>query len=238
MAGKAGWLWLLAVLVCAAAGPGCVQRRMTIRSNPPGAMVYIDNQEIGTTPVSTGFVYYGTRQFRLVKEGYETLTESRTLPSPWYQFIPLDFVSENLVPGEIRDHHTLDFQLVPQRVVPTEELLGRAELLRQETRGMGVVRAGPLPGPGPAAVPGRGVRPAPTAPWGSAPPATPPASAPPFAPGTPPPFAPGTAPGFAPGPAPTFAPGTEPSPQPGPSSNELLPYPTEPPGGWQPRSGS
>ena len=73
--GKVGLAWLLAAMLCSTAGLGCVQRRMTIRSSPPGAMVYVDNQEIGTTPVSTGFTYYGTREFRLVKDGYETLTE-------------------------------------------------------------------------------------------------------------------------------------------------------------------
>ena len=51
-----------------------MQRRLTIRSNPPGALVYVDDYQIGTTPVSTDFVYYGTRKVRLVKSGHETLT--------------------------------------------------------------------------------------------------------------------------------------------------------------------
>ena len=83
--------------------------------------------------------------------------------------MPLDFVAENLVPGEIRDLRTLDFQLVPQRVVPTEEILDRAETLRGQTRGLGVVQAGPPPRPAAGAPPGQGIRAAPTGPWGSAP---------------------------------------------------------------------
>ena len=47
---------------------------MTIRTNPPGALVYVDDYEIGTTPVSTNFTYYGKRKIRIVKDGYETLT--------------------------------------------------------------------------------------------------------------------------------------------------------------------
>src|SRR5688572_10814496 len=31
---------------------GCVRRRLNVRSNPPGALVYVDNQQIGTTPCS------------------------------------------------------------------------------------------------------------------------------------------------------------------------------------------
>ena len=103
---------------------------MTIRSNPPGALVYVDDYEIGTTPVSTDFTYYGTRKIRLVKDGYETLTVMQPIPSPWYQVPPIDFITENFVPGQIRDQRILDYQLKPQMVVPTDQLLSRAEGLR------------------------------------------------------------------------------------------------------------
>ena len=69
---------------------------MMIRTNPPGALVYVDDYEIGTTPISTGFVYSGTRKIRLVKDGYETLTVMQPVPPPWYQIPPLDFITENL----------------------------------------------------------------------------------------------------------------------------------------------
>ena len=110
---------------------GCVQRRMMIRSNPPGALVYIDDYEIGTTPIATDFTYYGQRKIRLVKDGYETLTVMLPVPPPWYQIPQLDFVTENLVPGEIRDQRSYCYQLAPQVVVPTEQLLSRAEDLRR-----------------------------------------------------------------------------------------------------------
>jgi hypothetical protein len=126
--------WLaIAISVVVGTSLGCVQRRFTIRSNPPGALVYIDDYEIGATPCSTDFTYYGTRKIRLVKDGYETLTVLQPVPTPWYQFPGLDFVSENLVPGEIRDERILDYQLQPQVIVPTEQLLGRAEELRRST---------------------------------------------------------------------------------------------------------
>ncbi len=104
-----------------------------VRSNPPGAMVYVDNQPIGTTPCATDFVYYGTREIRLVKPGYETLTVNQPIPAPWYEIPPLDFVSENVVPRKIQDYRTVSFNLAPQVIVPTEQLLGRAEELRQST---------------------------------------------------------------------------------------------------------
>lgn len=128
-------LWLATCLVLAGLMllPGCVRRRLMVRSNPPGAMVYVDNQLIGTTPCATDFVYYGTREVRLVKAGYETQTINQPIPTPWYQIPPFDFVSENLVPKKIQDFRTLSYDLVPQVIVPTEQLLGRAEELRQST---------------------------------------------------------------------------------------------------------
>ncbi len=122
---------------------GCVRRRMTVRSNPPGAMVYIDDQQIGTTPVSTAFTYYGTRKIKLVKDQYETMTTYTKIAPPWYQIPPLDFFAENVLGREIRDERQLDFQLQPQRIVPTQELLARANGLRNAQMQGYVV---PLPG--------------------------------------------------------------------------------------------
>lgn len=140
--------WLLVVVVCAF-DSGCVQRRLTIRSNPPGALVYVDDYALGTTPVSTDFVYYGTRKVRLVKDGHETLTVLQPLPAPWYEWPGIDFVSENLIPGEIRDERVVDYQLQPQLVVPSLQLLEHGENLRQGAMGPSAPSppAGPSYGP-------------------------------------------------------------------------------------------
>lgn len=140
--------WLLAAVLCAG-NLGCVQRRLTIRSNPPGALVYVDDYPIGTTPVSTDFIYYGTRKVRLSLSGYETLSVLQPLPTPWYQYPGLDFVSENLVPGEIRDERVVEYQLKPQMIVPSQQLLGRAENLRQSSAAPHTPLAPPPPSYGP-----------------------------------------------------------------------------------------
>ena len=72
---------------------GCVRKRMTIVSNPLGAQVFIDNREIGTTPVSTSYLYYATREIRLQKDGFETITVQRNFDPPWYEYPPLDLFS-------------------------------------------------------------------------------------------------------------------------------------------------
>jgi hypothetical protein len=131
-------LWRIACLAALAllliCETGCVRRRMTVRSNPPGAKVYVDDIEIGTTPVSTNFTYYASRKITLMKDGYRTeTTYHRVLPT-WYELPGVDFFSENLYPRELRDERVVDFQLVPQENVPLNELLNRAEALRENAQ--------------------------------------------------------------------------------------------------------
>ena len=104
--------------------------------------MYVDKYEIGKTPCSVEYIYYGTREIKLIKDGYETLTVLQWIPPPLYEIPPFDFFTENVVPVEVRDERTFDYQLVPTRVVPTNQLLGRAENLRQATR-LENVAAGP-----------------------------------------------------------------------------------------------
>jgi hypothetical protein len=149
-------------------GVGCVRRRLNVRTNPPGALVYVDNQQIGTTPCSVDFVYYGTREIRLVKPGFETLTVNQPIPTPWYEYPPLDFISENLVASKIRDNRTVTYNLAPQVIVPTQELVDRANQLRQETLQFPVTQAGAAIPVGSPPV----IVPAPTPAPGIAPPST------------------------------------------------------------------
>ena len=130
----------LLLALCLAILCGCVRRRMTVRTNPPGATVSVDNQVIGTTPAATSFVYYGTREIRVEKDGYRTETIRRQIEPPWYQYPGLDFLSETLWPGELRDERIVDVELVPQTVVPTENVLQRADALREQSRA-GIVTA-------------------------------------------------------------------------------------------------
>ena len=84
---------------------GCVTRKYTIDSFPQGAMVYKDGKPIGVTPMDEHFIYYGKYNFKLVKDGYETLDVEQKIPSPWYEYPPLDFVAESLFPFEVHDIH-------------------------------------------------------------------------------------------------------------------------------------
>jgi hypothetical protein len=46
-------------LLCLSLLPGCVHRRLTVSSNPPGARVLLDGEEVGETPTSVDFTLDG-----------------------------------------------------------------------------------------------------------------------------------------------------------------------------------
>lgn len=120
-------LCLLGCLSCI----GCVQRTLTVRTEPEGALVYLNDQEVGRTPFTRSFTWYGIYDLEVHKEGYESLKTTVPLIAPWWQWAPFDFFAE-LFP--LTDHHEMTFTLRP----PSEQeqdsmlLLRRAEQLRGE----------------------------------------------------------------------------------------------------------
>ncbi|MEI8211000.1 MAG: PEGA domain-containing protein [Planctomycetota bacterium] len=118
---------------------GCVRKRMTFRTNPSGAMVYVDKQPIGLTPVSTNFTYYGTRNIEVVRDGYRTEKFLRKVHAPWYQIPPLDFVSDTLWPFEVRDERIIDVQMTPDPEIPNDALIASGEQMRlQSSQGVAI----------------------------------------------------------------------------------------------------
>ena len=113
---------------------GCVSRRLTVVSNPPGAMALLDGREIGYTPASADFIWYGTRQVTLIKDGYETKTDLVTVPAPWYQWPVIEFFSDNFLPHRVTDRRVFNFDLQPKQMIPDEELRSRAMQLRNEAQ--------------------------------------------------------------------------------------------------------
>lgn len=106
---------------------GCVLRTITIDSEPPGATVYLDDEPIGQTPVTTKFIYYGTRKFTLEKTDIDgrllakRLTVYEKIKTPYYQYVPLDFFAELILPIKIEDAHYFLYQLEPVEERPVEE---------------------------------------------------------------------------------------------------------------------
>src|SRR5262245_32823258 len=128
---------------------GCVERRYVITTDQPGAIVYENGRPIGAAPADQQFLYYGTYRFTIVRDGCKTLVVDTCLNRPWYEYFPLDFVSENLIPWTIRDVQRFHYTLEPVPPVAAEVILDQATQLRERGRSLG---APPPPLP-PGAVP-------------------------------------------------------------------------------------
>ncbi len=113
---------------------GCVERRYTIRSEPPGATVVINGEEIGPTPASKSFYYYGDREIILMLDGYATKTVIQPINAPWWDNYFTEFFTENMVPVSLRDERDFKFQLEPAQSPTQDDLRGRAESLRGEAQ--------------------------------------------------------------------------------------------------------
>ena len=103
--------WLLAGC-CLLAATGCVRRSLTIRTQPPGALVYVNDVLKGPSPVSYDFEWYGGYRLTLRKEGFARLDDRRVLRAPLYLWIPLDLVME-LLPITIQDRQEWSYVLTP-----------------------------------------------------------------------------------------------------------------------------
>ncbi len=110
---------------------GCVERRLTINTKPQGAIITLNDEEIGISPVTTSFEWYGDYNVRISKEGYATLNTHRDLKSPWYDSFPFDFFAM-LNPNRKVDSYEWTFELALQQQPTTEELIQNAEKLKEQ----------------------------------------------------------------------------------------------------------
>ena len=87
------------MLVLAASLGGCVRRTMTIRTEPvSGARVFLNDEEVGRSPVAVDFTWYGDYDVIIRHPDYETLKTHWRVREPWYQYPPFDFFSQIFSP--------------------------------------------------------------------------------------------------------------------------------------------
>ncbi len=146
-----------ALLLVLPAIAGCVERRVVIRSDPPGAQVLMDEQPLeGRTPVETPFMWDGVRRVTLVAPGHRVVDGAIDVQARWHDYFPLDVFAELLWPGTIEDVQVFEFQLDPYHPADqpfTDEqkadLRARADELKLRAD---EYRAGGSQGPGGAVV--------------------------------------------------------------------------------------
>jgi hypothetical protein len=114
----------------------CVEQELTIESDPPGALVFLNDQELGRTPLKRDFHWYGDYDVRLQLDGYQTLKTHHRITPPWWGWVPFDLLA-NLMPFTVRDQQKMAFALKPAdaSMNQPENLLSRAEELRGKLEG-------------------------------------------------------------------------------------------------------
>lgn len=125
---------------------GCVERRYTVRTDPPGATIIVNGEEIGPSPASRSFYYYGHREITMIKDGYETQTVIQPVNAPWWDNYFTEFFTENFVPYHLRDEREFQYKLTPAVSPPEGELRDRAEALRSESKVLPKPRRGGILG--------------------------------------------------------------------------------------------
>ena len=108
-----------------------MERELTLTSQPEGALVYVSDVEVGRTPVTIPFTWYGDYDVIYRLEGYETLKTHAALNPPVYEIPPLDLLA-TVSPWTYRDHRYVNGQLSPMTMPSDDELIAQAKQMQTE----------------------------------------------------------------------------------------------------------
>lgn len=109
---------------------GCTERRMFITSDPSGALVTLNDVEVGSTPCEVDFTYFGVYDVRLQKPGFEPLITKAEAKAPFHEWPVIDLVAM-AVPVKKKTHIDWHFVLEPA-VEDRAALMERAAEVRQQ----------------------------------------------------------------------------------------------------------
>jgi len=120
------------VMLLALFTSGCVERKLTINTRPEGALVTLNDEEIGNSPVTVSFNWYGDYAVRINKQGFETLNTHKKLVGPWYDKFPFDFFAQILSSKRIVDSYQWTFELTEKKPVDTGQLVEKALEMKEQ----------------------------------------------------------------------------------------------------------
>ncbi len=121
---------------------GCVERSITVVTDPPGSLVYLNDVEKGRSPCTIDFKWYGTYSVRLrgrknigtprkPKYDYYYLHTHRTTVRPWFEWYGVDLVA-SLLPIQFKDHEIWAFDVPPIPQESGDQLIQNARRLKAQ----------------------------------------------------------------------------------------------------------
>jgi hypothetical protein len=109
---------------------GCIRRTIMVQTDPPGALIHLNDQEIGRSPVTVPFTFYGTYDVRIEKQGFATMQTAGVAEGPWWEAPIVDLIAEL---GEDRVVQIQwNYKLKKTDLSDTKGLLDRAIQLRRQ----------------------------------------------------------------------------------------------------------
>lgn len=112
----------------------CVERTVKINTIPEGATVFLNDQEVGKSPVKVPFTWYGDYDIIIRKEGHQTVKTNHRIDAPWYQWPFIDLFTECLIPFTLHDDRELEPYVLEPAIVPNkEELVQRADEMKAQS---------------------------------------------------------------------------------------------------------
>lgn len=78
------------------------------------------------------FLWYGTYDVQVRKEGYQTVSKPTRVWAPWWQIPPIDLLAE-LIPVPLADNHVIKYRLklLGEQQTDPEQVLSRAVQMRE-----------------------------------------------------------------------------------------------------------
>ena len=118
---------------------GCLERKLSVTSDPPGAAVYANDVELGRTPLQASFTYYGTYDVRVEKDGYEPQRLKVEASASLDEYPPFDlaatalpFTIEHTIPWHFKLEPLLESRQTQQDL--EKGMLDRANELRKQVK--------------------------------------------------------------------------------------------------------
>jgi len=126
------WTATVLALIAAVALGGCVERQIKITTEPAGALVKLSDREVGRTPVTVPFTWYGDYDVQISLDGYQSVRTHAEISPPWYEVPPLDLFS-HMAPWTYHDNRFLHYELEKRPEVTDEQLIEQAKDMRART---------------------------------------------------------------------------------------------------------
>lgn len=110
---------------------GCVERELTINTEPQGGLVILNDEEIGYSPVTVNFKWYGTYRVHIEKKGFATLEKNVELERPLHDLFPFDIFENIFNPNRI-DSYSWNFKLDTYQKPERKLLIDKARLANEQ----------------------------------------------------------------------------------------------------------